>query len=231
MVLQDLVIRSTALGLFVCATPCRAEGAQAEYAIRWLANGSPINTAAQVLTLLGKKPGKTRESEVRYYLATEGHDPSAIFRARVGDAADVTWKVRIEGQDPKVAAGGLACPLLGDVKTKTEFDVSVTDKSSERRTSSRSCTSEEPLEKALPPAIKLTERGCASRMMRVEAKDKSVVVERWELADGRVILEASSKGKDSAAALGSFRKEVAHKLIEAKVVPSELSKTELVTQC
>ncbi|MCA6218099.1 hypothetical protein KGA65_16310 [Ideonella sp. B7] len=231
MASQDLVIRSTALGLLVCTTPCLAEGAQVEYAIRWLANGSPVNSAAQVLTLLGKRAGKTRESEVRYYRATEGYDSSAIFRGRTGEVADVTWKVRIEGQDPSAAAGGLGCPLLGDVKAKTEVDVSVTGKSGERRTSSRSCRSEEPLEKALPPAIKLTDRGCASRMVRVEAKDKSVVVERWELADGRVILEASSKGKESAAALGSFRKDVAHKLIEAKVVPSELSKTELVTQC
>lgn len=231
MVLQAIVIRSTALGLLVCTTPCLADGAQAEYAIRWLANGSPVSTAAQVLSVLGKKAGKKRESEVRYYRATEGYDPSAIFRARTGDATDVTWKVRIEGQEPQAAAGGLSCPLLGDVTTKAEVDVLVTGKKVDRRVSSRSCTSDEPLKKVLPPTIKLIERGCASRMVRVQAKDKSVVVERWELADGRVILEASSIGKNSAGALGSFRNEVAHKLIEAKVVPSELSKTELVTQC
>lgn len=218
MFLQSLVTSLAASGPLVSASARRAGEAQAEYSIHWLANGSPVSTAALVFSLLGKRPGKKRESEVCYYRATEGHDSAAIFRARTGDASNVVWKVRVEGLDLHATAGGLTCPLPGDVTKKTEVDVAVTSKNSERRMSSRSCTTEELLKKTLPPVIKLMERGCASRMVR---------------ADGRVILEASSKGKgkDSAAALTSFKKEVAHKLIDAKVAPSELSKTELVMQC
>jgi hypothetical protein len=68
-------------------------------------------------------------------------------------------------------------------------------------------------------------------MVRLETKDESTTVERWELSNGEVVLEVSKKGPSRVDALATFQSGIAAELIKRGVKPIDRSKTDIGTQC
>lgn len=116
-----------------------------------------------------------------------------------------------------------------DADAKDEVDVSILANGKVRRAYSRSCKVDAGHVAALPDASRLEQRGCTSTMARIKADDGRTV-EAWTLPNG-VVIEASSKGKDTKATLAAFRQTIVRPLIDAGIAPLDRSKTEIGTSC
>ena len=217
------------------ATALGAAEPGAEYAIRWSPRDGGPASINQVFEILGLKAGKPADYVVQYY------DPKrpqgapnrfdAIVRERIGTKVEVTWKYRGGSSAPPGAETSWSCPLRKERKRKDELDISILAGGGIKRAYSRSCTSEGSLAEAAPAKLKLKPRGCSSKMARLETKDESTTVERWELSNGEVVLEVSKKGPSSVDTLATFQSGIAAELIKRGVKPIDRSKTDISTQC
>lgn len=212
-----------------------ADDPGAEYAIRWAASAGTPDTPEKVLQILGLKPGKGGKFTVRYHDVDPTAAPlsgfSAIVRERVGKKTDVAWKYRGAEPMPSHDRDSWRCPLLKEAKRKDEIDVSITGASTARRTYSRSCTSEQTIQQAVPVGLKLTPRGCRGDVTTREAKGSTVGVERWQLQSGAVFLEVSWKGPSTPAELEAGLATIVARLIASGVQPLERSMTDIASGC
>lgn len=225
---------AAALALFgsaaVAAHPAHAGVApRAEYAVRWSpVDGGPADFAA--LERVVPVGGRDSTYDVRLgTLADDVDGHRVIVRERSGRSTnDVTVKQR--GADG-TAVSGRRCPLRGDARRKDEVDVSFGPDGSIARIASSSCTVAGGLDDALGArAATVVVRGCRSAVLRRRSHD-GLTAERWRTEAGAVVVEVSTRGPDTTAALAEFRHRVVEPLVAAGVRPMIRSKTDIAGEC
>ena len=222
------------LGGAACAAPV------AEYAVRWDPSKGGPQTAVAALALLDSGAAETDHFEIRYGKAAGGPTMpvgvTVIVRERFRSNKprfELTYKVRSDG--PLPVTSGLSpgnCPAgAGGDPPKDELDVAFTGVTSFSRVHSRSCSVESKTARPpVPEDLRVTYAPCATRMTRL--KVGRLKLEEWHLPGGRVALEASRTGPDTAAELDAFRRDVVRPLVEVqRVTPLLESKTELGSEC
>lgn len=232
MVLKALC-KTMAVFLMGASISARA-ASDAEFAVRWDASTGGPQSLDETMVSIGMKDGKFKEAVVSYFTIAQPTTAPTLFavigRERVGPKErDATFKIR--GTEPLPAAlSEWNCPWTTSIAPKREVDISWTGEASPKRSISLSCTAEQTsLTAVLPGGYVATAQGCSSKMQRQKAKE--ITIERWSLAQGRVVFEVSMKGKDTASDLSIFKKTVVVPLLKKGVVPISSSKTELGSQC
>jgi hypothetical protein len=218
------------------ASPCRAEPANAEYAVRWDPRQGGPATPADAMRELGLKASAPTSFEVRYF---EFKPPAglpagfdAILRKRVGAGqTQLTFKLR--GAAPLPAIPSLkkwGCPLGATTDRKDEVDVTFAEAGRVLKAFSRSCNlGSQDINLAPPVALEARPKGCSSTMTRLKAGE--LKVEEWRLADGSKLLEASRPGHHSEAAQQDFESQVLRPLLKLQVRPLDRSKSAIGGDC
>lgn len=209
----------------------------AEYAIRWDPSQGGPRTAAEALSRLTSGEFDEDVFEIRYAVLSKPRpDINAILRERIRTSKprfELTYKLRSDAPLPKALKfSGDECPA-GETTDppKDEVDVSFTSPSAIRRAHSLSCTVESKKNSPpIPAALKAAQFApCTSKTTRLKVGD--LKVEEWRFPDGRVAIEVSRSGTDTAEDRELFRKEIVTPLVEAKIRPLKLSKTEMGSDC
>lgn len=193
-------------------------------------------------TLSKLAPGDPEEDqfEIRYAvlpaLSSPAGDVKVILRQRQRTSKphyELTYKIRSSSllpAEPSLAIGH--CPAgAGADSPGDEVDVAFTGATEPVRVHSRSCTVEsKTAAPAVPEALNAKFAPCLSRMTRL--KRNGLKVEEWHLPGGRVAIEVSKSGPDTAAELEAFQRDVVDPLVLIhKVRPLQESKTEMGSDC
>ncbi len=210
------------------ASAVPGEPALAEYAIRWNpAEGGPA-TAQSAIVLLDMKRPQVSAYRVEYYdvpattATPAGFSVSLRRRTAASGRGDLTWKLRGDH-----ALRDWACPLKDARQSKAEVDVAFAAREAVDRAYSYSCTSARSLDPQ--PGIAASVRPCVADVRRWEKA--GLKVEEWRFAGERRVIEVSRGGSNDADAVAAFRAQVVAPLINAGIVPSVESKTELGSRC
>jgi hypothetical protein len=208
----------------------------AEYSLRWDPTQGGPATPAAAIKRLGLKVHKTQDYQVEYFdIALPAGTPEgfdAIVRRRQSDTeTELTYKLR--GGQPLPAAPNLKnwdCPLPSPNKRKDEIDVTFLADALTQTAFSRSCShASGARDLAVPAALQARPKGCSSRMHRLASKH--LKVERWQMADGSTLIEASWLGTDRPRDRDRFQREVVTPLLGAGAVPMNRSKSAIGGEC
>jgi len=228
---------AAAAWLLCCLAACivRAEPA-AEFVLLWDPSQGGPQSAGAALDALRLSADDTDRYEVRYFEVAAPPDVppgfAVIARERhKGGKSELTLKYRgITELPAAMPISAWHCALGAAAKKKDEVDVSIAGPGMVKRAYSRSCSTEFDGAAEFPPLLQAKPSSCSSRMVRLTAG--RLKVEQWTLQpSGKILLEVSRGGRDSADDLAAFRSEVADKLIARAAVPLARRKSEAGDDC
>lgn len=227
------------LSLCVRVSPVRAgEAAQrmpTELAIRWdPASGGP-GSVEDVVRILDLAPGRTESFSVRYFTVKPPPDVSpglqVIVRERTGDEGTIsTYKVRGPARLRETGAfQRWTCPFENPRPEKAGLDLTWVSDGDPADAYARSCDADGPVAELLPQGFSAVPTTCKAEVQRWFSGH--IRIERWTLADRRVILDVALDAKDSPVVISGFRDRAVRSLVAAGAQPLPGSKTEMGSHC